>query len=191
MKGRISLLGFLLLALAACKGGGAKSGGAAPAGSKYPGTEEGLRSMLTDMRKSDAEAMAMTKALRPTSADYQAVFVGEHAEKLEKAYDLLWNNTKAKIGASPENSEIKIWKTTSDDMKAWTGDAKEGWPGGYQKVGEWLKPGVTWWRWKYTKPGEELGMAFDGLVFVNGHWAWFPRPWRALEEQQAPAVPLK
>ena len=32
-------------------------------------------------------------------------------------------------------------------------------------------------------PGESLGMAFDGLVHVNGHWAWFPKPWRALGDE--------
>jgi hypothetical protein len=21
-------------------------------------------------------------------------------------------------------------------------------------------------------------MAYDGLIYVNGHWAWFPKPWR-------------
>ena len=41
---------------------------------------------------------------------------------------------------------------------------------------------MTWWRWKFTKPGEDLGMAYDGLVFVNGHWAWFPKPYRAIGE---------
>lgn len=25
-----------------------------------------------------------------------------------------------------------------------------------------------------------LGMAYDGLIYVNGHWAWFPKPWRVL-----------
>ena len=30
-----------------------------------------------------------------------------------------------------------------------------------------------------VKPGETLGMAFDGLAFVNGHWRIFPKPWRA------------
>ncbi|TMQ06352.1 MAG: hypothetical protein E6J91_38110 [Deltaproteobacteria bacterium] len=28
--------------------------------------------------------------------------------------------------------------------------------------------------------GEQLGMAYDGLIYVNNHWAWFPKPWRAL-----------
>lgn len=30
------------------------------------------------------------------------------------------------------------------------------------------------------EPGQTLGMAFDGLVHVNGHWRLFPKPWKAL-----------
>ena len=28
------------------------------------------------------------------------------------------------------------------------------------------------------EPGEELGMAFDGLTYVNGNWRIFPKPYR-------------
>jgi len=37
------------------------------------------------------------------------------------------------------------------------------------------------YRWKYVKPGEQLGTSFDGLIYVNSHWAWFPKPWRVLD----------
>ena len=44
-------------------------------------------------------------------------------------------------------------------------------PGGYKRVADKFKPGLTVYRWKYVKPGEKLGMSFDGLVYVNNHWA--------------------
>jgi hypothetical protein len=34
------------------------------------------------------------------------------------------------------------------------------------------------YRWKFTKPGETLGMAFDGLYQINGRWVLMPKPWR-------------
>jgi hypothetical protein len=36
------------------------------------------------------------------------------------------------------------------------------------------------YRFKFVEPGKDLGMAFDGLIYVNGHWRIFPKPWRAL-----------
>ena len=41
-----------------------------------------------------------------------------------------------------------------------------------------LKPGVVLYRWKFVKPGSTIGMAYDGLAHVNGHWVFIPKPWR-------------
>lgn len=169
MRTKLLFAGALLSV--ACKGGGAAS---------YPGTEEGARAFLTDIRKPGADAKAMTASLKPQGADYAAVFEGELARKAEAEYAKLWSDPSAVIGAKAENSELKLWKATSDEIKAGSGNARE-FPGGYQKISAQLKPGVTWYRWKYTKPGEDLGMAFDGLTYINGHWAWFPKPWRVAE----------
>ena len=170
---RSILVGALAaLALTACS----KKGGS-QAMSKYPGTEDGAKQMLTDIRTSP-DAAGMTKALRPTSADYKAVFTDDFAPKAEKSYAELWNDPKAVIGADPANTELKLSKATTDDIKAWTHDVEMDFPGGYQRVGQYFKPGLTVYRWKYVKPGETLGMAYDGLIYVNNHWAWFPKPYR-------------
>jgi hypothetical protein len=168
---------FLVVALAlsvvACK----KSG--SDATSKYPGTEDGAKQLLTDLRTSN-DARGMTLALKPSSDDYRAVFVDDAAAKAESAYDKLWSDPKTVIAASPANTELKLYKATTDDLQKWTAAAEADFPGGYKRVAARYKPGLTLYRWKYVKPGEQLGMAFDGLVHVNGHWAWFPKPWRAL-----------
>jgi len=173
MNRRLFLVGVFVVAAAAC---GKKSGGSA-AVSKYPGTDDGAKQMLTDLRTSN-DAAGMTKALKPTSADYKAVFTDDFAAKAEKGYEELWNDPKSVIGADPANTELKLFKATTDDIKAWTHDVEMDFPGGYEKVKDSFKPGLTVYRWKYVKPGETLGMAYDGLIYVNNHWAWFPKPWR-------------
>jgi len=176
MNRRLFLVGVFAVAIAAC----GKKGGGSAALSKYPGTEDGAKQMLTDLRTS-SDAAGMTKALKPTSADYKAVFTDDFAAKAEKGYEELWNDPKSVIGADPANTELKLFKATTDDIKAWTHDVEMDFPGGYQKVKDNFKPGLTVYRWKYTKPGETLGMAYDGLIYVNNHWAWFPKPWRIAE----------
>lgn len=163
---------MMLLAVACDKGGSAK----------YPGTPEGAKQLLNDIRKEGADAKAMTQALKPQPADYAAVFSEELAAKAPAAYDKMFNDPRAAIGAKPENTELKLWSATTEELRNNSGEGKD-FPGGYRKIAEQFKPGVTWYRWKYTKPGEELGMAYDGLTFVNGHWAWFPKPWRHLEQK--------
>jgi hypothetical protein len=173
MNRRWFLVAVVAVAVAAC----GKKGGGSAALSKYPGTEDGAKQMLTDLRTS-SDAAGMTKALRPTSADYKAVFTDDFAAKAEKGYAELWNDPKSVIGADPANTELKLFKATTDDIKAWTHDVEMDFPGGYKKVKDNFKPGLVVYRWKYTKPGETLGMAYDGLIYVNNHWAWFPKPWR-------------
>lgn len=177
MTRRLILVAMFVAAVAAC----GKKGGGSAALSKYPGTEDGAKQMLTDLRTS-SDAAGMTKALKPTSADYKAVFTDDFAAKAEKGYEELWNDPKSVIGADPANTELKLFKATTDDIKAWTHDVEMDFPGGYQKVKDDFKPGLTVYRWKYTKPGETLGMAYDGLIYVNGHWAWFPKPWRIAKD---------
>jgi hypothetical protein len=53
-------------------------------------------------------------------------------------------------------------------------------PGGYRAIAAKLNPNRIWVRWKFCRPGETAGMAYDGLVWVDDHWAWFPKPYRAL-----------
>lgn len=164
----------LALAAVACK---KEAGNAAT--SKYPGTEDGARQLLTEIRTSP-DAKGMTQALKPSSDDYKAVFVGDAAAKAATGYDKLWSDPKTVISASPANTEVLLSKATTDDLKAWTPQAEADFPGGYKRIADKFQPGLTVYRWKYAKPGEKLGMAFDGLIFVNNHWAWFPKPWRVL-----------
>ena len=169
----ILLAALAAIALTACS----KKGGGSEALSKYPGTEDGAKQLVTDIAAS-SDAAGMTKALKPTSADYKAVFTDDFASKAEKGYEELWNDPKAVITRGDAgNTELKLSKATTDDIKAWTHDVEMDFPGGYQKVGQYFKPGLTVYRWKYVKPGETLGMAYDGLIYVNSHWAWFPKPW--------------
>jgi hypothetical protein len=172
---RRSVLVFVALAftVVACK----KGGGSGASASKYPGTEDGARQLLSDLRVS-SDAKAMTLELKPSSADYQAVFVGDAAAKAESGYDKLWSDPRTVITASPANTELLLSKVTTDDLQKWTPAAEADFPGGYKRVADKFKPGLTVYRWKYAKPGEKLGMAFDGLVHVNDHWVWFPKPWR-------------
>jgi hypothetical protein len=44
-----------------------------------------------------------------------------------------------------------------------------------------LKPGQTVYAFKFVKPGESLGMAFEGLTNINGRLRLFPKPWKFME----------
>jgi len=54
--------------------------------------------------------------------------------------------------------------------------------GGLPDVAEQLVPDRFWVAWEFVEPGASCGMAYHGLVWLDGRFAWFPKPWRVLEE---------
>ncbi|HWO61148.1 MAG TPA: hypothetical protein VNO31_14065 [Umezawaea sp.] len=43
-----------------------------------------------------------------------------------------------------------------------------------------LVPTRVWAAWKYRSPNSSAGLSYDGLVWCDDHWAFFPKPYRVL-----------
>ena len=65
-------------------------------------------------------------------------------------------------------------------------------PGGYRGIAALLDPHRVWAAWTVRAPGQRQGMAYDGLVWLDDHWAWLPKPYRVLAGMpaEAPAAPV-
>ena len=148
---------------------------------KYPGTDDGARAMLAEFLKPGADLKALSLKLRPTRADYEAVFEKPFAAKLEAMYDAPWKAGQMVIAGKPGQTEVLLRKVASSEARNWSSKASETLPGGYKSIASDIKPGQTIYTFKFVKPGENLGMAYDGLVYVNGQWRIFPKAWRAKE----------
>jgi hypothetical protein len=151
----------------------------ANAAETFPGTEAGATSLLKEFLKPGADHAALSKQLRPTSADYAAVFDADSSAKVAAVYDPAWEGGQLVVAPKAGQTEVKVFSATSDEMKSWSGNAAE-FAGGWKDVAPKLKPGLKIYRFKFVEPGKDLGMAFDGLIYVNGNWRIFPKPWRAL-----------
>ncbi|PPK71468.1 hypothetical protein V5P93_003334 [Actinokineospora auranticolor] len=143
----------------------------------YPAGQEGAEKVVEELRTS-ADPGVLVKGLAPTGDDFRGLFEADFAAKAQAFYSA----SSPEVGAlaKPEQTEVKLWSATSEDLKANSGDAGQ-FPGGYAKIAQYLKPGVTLYRWKYVKPGADSGMAYDGLVHTGSRWVWIPKPWRVLE----------
>jgi hypothetical protein len=144
------------------------------------GGEAQARALLGQFVKPGADCAALSKQLRPTKEDFAAVFSGDAAAKAAAGYGPPWDAGQMVIQGKPDQTEVLLWSATSDELKAGTGNAGK-FPGGYKQVAQSLQPGLTLYLFKFVRPGADLGMAFDGLVFVNGHFVIFPKPWRVLK----------
>jgi hypothetical protein len=152
----------------------------AAAQSSFPPTEAGARALLSQFLPGATvdKGAAMVK-LWPTSPDYRSVYNEPLASKLEEAHRRLWEGGVA-IGGQPDQTELLVVFARTDDLIDRKPVANE-FPGGYGRVIGEMKRGIPIVRFKFVKPGSSLGMAFDGLVYVNGHWVLIPKPWSAAE----------
>ena len=142
-------------------------------------SEAGARTLLKKFLVPGADHAKLSALLAPRPGDYAAAFIGDAAAKAATGYQQAWKDGKMVISPKAGQTELLLWNATSEELNEGTGDAGQ-FPGGYQEAAKDLKPGVTWYRFKFVEPGKTLGMAFDGLACINGRWTIFPKPWRVL-----------
>ncbi len=136
------------------------------------------RAFLEKFFSPSANHEAMTLALKPSPEDIRAVYAEPLAGKLVEAYDGLFVEGAA-IRPKPGQTQLLSTFTTTAALKR--GDPVLGdFPGGYEDILQFIVGDVPIARFKFVEPGETLGMAFDGLIHVNGRWVFMPKPWNVL-----------
>lgn len=120
--------------------------------------------------------------LIPREDDYEKVFVGEAVELARLTYQQLWKENNGKIDMefpSGLQSDIHCYPAPAG-MLGEENELSYYFPQGYSAIASWLNPHRVWLCWKYVEPGEQSGLSFNGLVWIDDHWAWFPKPFKAL-----------
>ncbi len=142
------------------------------------GSEADVRQLLAKFMKPGADTAALTYSLKPLPDEVRMVYREPLASKMIAMYDRLFT-PKVKIG--PHAGQTKLLTFYSTTAKLASGDPmRDKFPGGYKDVYQYMKPDFPIVRFKFVKPGETLGMASDGFIFVNNHWVFMPKPWTAL-----------
>lgn len=166
---------FLLLSMVACGGGNVTA--------KFPGTTEGAKALIEEFLKADTDRKKLTMELRPTKEDYKAFYAEEsEAVRAEAFYDKLWSSGQAVIAPKEGQTEIKLFSATPKQLMDFDGEYAE-FPTAMISLSEKLKPDLTIYAFKFVKPDETTGMAYEGLTHINGKWRLFPKPWRYLDSK--------
>jgi hypothetical protein len=143
----------------------------------FPPTLEGARAVVAQFAAdASGDRRAAMARLRPSAADYRAVYREPRASKLEVAHKSLWESGQT-IGGKAGQTELQVVLARTDDLIDGKPVARE-FPGGYAQIVADLHRGLPIVRFRYVEPGKTSGMAFDGLVHVNGRWVFIPAPWR-------------
>ena len=147
-----------------------------------PAVAEDGRALLQRFFDPAEDHGALTLALKPSPEDVRAVYAEPLASALIDTYEGVFV-PGAVIEPKPEHKQLLATFTTTGRLKAGDPVLAE-FPGGYKDVLQYIVADVPIGRFKFVEPGETLGLAFDGLIFVNDHWVFMPKPWRALPGAQ-------
>ena len=151
--------------------------------STYSGDQAGFEQMIQDLlAASFEEREAITKTLIPTESEYYQVFSDEkYARKVFRYHKRLARQVDIVIRPLlRDQTEYVYWATNAAELAAYEGNARQ-FPGGYRELATLLNTEYTYYRFKFIQPGRKLGSAYDMLVYVNGHWRIFHRPWAVLK----------
>ena len=144
-----------------------------------PGSRAEVEQLLRAFLEPGADHRGLTQAILPSEAEVIAVY----AEPLGSA---MWASYQEQMGPgvsfAPKQGQtdlLIVYATTRElfDRKP----VLEEFPGGYKDVLQYFKIDVPIVRFKFVQPGKTLGLAFDGLIYLNGRWVIMPKPWRALQ----------
>lgn len=141
---------------------------------------EALRNQLEPMLRAVAQDRSgrLVEELRPLPGDVELTFVPEAVDAARAAYDRLWSQP---VRLAPASADARlICHVAPAGMLTNDNELSHGFPSGYRAVAGLLHPQRVWVAWKLVPPGASAGMAYDGLVWLADHWAWFPKPYRAL-----------
>ena len=146
-----------------------------------PGSEKGARKLVSLFLEHGANHQILTNRLRPTRTDFHALYKREVADQLYFAYQRKWEQKKILVKPRRRQTNFTMKKATVQDLILREGESS--WfPSGYHWIIPKLRKGHTLYIFTFKKQGEQLGITYDGLVFVNNHWVIIPEPWKVLRE---------
>lgn len=140
----------------------------------------GMLSRFLDPNLTNEGNRRIVASLKPRPEDYHRIFVPSVAEQARQIYEPLWANPPP-MSYQPTQRELKVFAAWSQELKQNTKRAQE-FPGGCAQIAHLLQPNHIFLGWRFTEPGHTIGMAYDGLVYLDNRFAWFPKPWKILAD---------
>jgi hypothetical protein len=128
------------------------------------------------------------RTLEPSRDECRACFDGVLAGKAAEAAEQIYRDPPR---VSPVDPEAEIDATAAPaGLLRWPNELSDQFPRAYRDIAGWMDPGRVWMTWTVTPPGGGR-VRYDGLVWVDGRWAWLPRIYRWLGPLCAGAGPAE
>jgi hypothetical protein len=148
-----------------------------------------VRSQVTPMLQQLAQDRSgqITRSLRPRATDYEKTFLGPALAAARQVYEPVWEAPVDIILPTAAQTQLLCYITPAS-MLSTENELSCHFPAGYRALAPWLEPQRLWLAWRYVRPGESKGLFYDGLVWCDDHWVWFPKPHQMLASFMAKAT---
>lgn len=122
----------------------------------------------------------VVKTLQPRQEDYAKVFNSEVVEIAEEHYADWWQHQHLQLDTD-ENTRIDAHMAPAGMLRE-ENVLSDKFPNGYRSIADMLNPHRVWVSWKYYQEGASAGYSLNGLVWIDDHWAWFPKPYKLVPD---------
>ena len=114
-----------------------------------------------------------SRILEPHTSDYARVFTAVARQALEAHYQKLWRSGSPRVQRQEGESQVRVSACPAGAF-GHIPELYAGFPDGYQRLDGILAKTFTWVAWSYCRPESADGSSYDGLVWIDDHWGWFP-----------------
>ena len=140
------------------------------AGMPSPAAADDLEAEIIEIAEALREDFGNAVRWKPTNPQINAISHKlRDAEWLRAYVELTYRNLPTgQSAAKPGQTEITVIGPDLGEL-----------PGGYRQQIDHFRPGTAIYGFRYTEPGKDVGMRYDGLFRVDGKWFLIPKAWRA------------
>lgn len=135
--------------------------------------------LLARFADPNTDRAALVAGLMPRSGDFAKAFRADIAGQVEQAYAALMQSGLPEIDPQPGQTQVTVHGCPAGFLGQ-DNPLSAPFPGGYKPLAPFLIRNRVWLVWRYTEPGATDGITYNGLVFLDDHWAWFPKPYRVV-----------
>lgn len=140
---------------------------------------EQIAPLLSRFADPSIDRAALIADLMPRKGDVAKAFRADIAPRVEAAYARLLDSGLPEIDPQPGQTQVSVHACPAGFLGQ-DNPLSAPFPGGYKVLAPYLIRRRVWLVWRYTEPGQKDGITYNGLVFLDDHWAWFPKPYRVV-----------
>lgn len=135
--------------------------------------------LLARFADPSTDRAALVAELMPRSGDFAKAFRADIAPQVEQAFAALMQSGLPEIDPQPGQTQVSVHACPAGFLGQ-KNPLSAPFPSEYASLAPYLIRKRVWLVWHYTQPGATDGITYNGLVFLDDHWAWFPKPYQVI-----------